>query len=239
VRQNTFLMAIMLTVMISLLAILLPGSKRPTNNYLPWQVTLLPEGNSAVFGLTLGQSSVADAEMQFSEQAVISLFVGHAATDNDHITDDALARAYRSRESDYSVEAYFDQVEMSGLRARAVLEVALSESELAAIYNRGLRISTLGSGVRKVTLSAEDEALVRQSPIATITYLPRADLDEATLRHRFGEPTERLVEPSGVVHLLYPDQGLDLAVSESDKEVILYVPPRDFDRVALPLRLLR
>ena len=61
-------------------------------------------------------------------------------------------------------------------------------------------------------------------------------LDEATLIERFGTPGERLPVSSERVHLLYADKGLDIVVDAQGKELLQYVPPRDFARLREPLR---
>jgi hypothetical protein len=36
-------------------------------------------------------------------------------------------------------------------------------------------------------------------------------------------------------HFLYPEQGLDLQLNTKGKEVLQYVPPRDFSALRTPL----
>ena len=44
-----------------------------------------------------------------------------------------------------------------------------------------------------------------------------------------------MTEEPGVVHWLYPVKGLDVVVREEGKEVLQYVAPREFERLARPL----
>ena len=135
------------------------------------------------------------------------------------------------------VEAYFDSVTLSGLKARMVLTMQLEPAELQKIFNRGARIATLGSGIRKVSLSDQDQARVLESPIGAITYLPRVNLDPELVTRRFGKPSEILLEAgTGVEHWLYPQKGLDIALSAEEKEVLQYVRPADFSALVKPLR---
>ena len=134
------------------------------------------------------------------------------------------------------MEAYFDQVDLAGLTAKMVLSFDLPQDDLKDMYQRGLRISALGSGSHKVTLHPDDRERVRRAPISSITYLPRTHLDEALIVKRFGEPAQRILEPeNNVVHFLYPRLGLDVAVSETEKEVLQYLPPEMFPRLMTPL----
>jgi hypothetical protein len=106
---------------------------------------------------------------------------------------------------------------------------------LSAMFDRGLRLSTLPSGVRKVELASEDVAQLASAPIVHITYIPGPDLDEPLLLARFGEPAQRLPEGEAVVHWLYPDKGLDIAVNRDGREMLQYVAPARFGEVVQPL----
>ncbi len=136
------------------------------------------------------------------------------------------------------VEAYFDNVDFSGLRARIVLVMALGQEQLDAMYARGARIATMGSGTHKVTLADEDLAKVRATPIDAITYIPRINLDAEVIEKRFGVPARRIREKeSGIEHWLYPEKGLDIALDPEGKEILQYVLPERFDNLLRPLEM--
>lgn len=214
-KSNTFVTTLVAALVLLAVAFLLPGPNPPGEVWLPWQIERA-NGSTRVFGLTLGQSTLAEAEARFEEEAEVSLFA--------------------TEQGEYEIEAYFDDIELSGLKAKVVIASAIAAPVAEKIYQRGTRVATLGSGTRKVTLHPDDIALVRRSPIASLTYLPRAHLTEELVSKRFGEPTQRVVEAeSGVVHLLYPDKGLDIAISEKEREVLQYVPPQEFERLVAPL----
>ena len=104
------------------------------------------------------------------------------------------------------------------------------------MYRRGTRISTLGSGVRKVALQQQDIAVVRNTPIISITYLPYTRLDEALIRKRFGKPQKKLKESeTEMTHWLYPDLGLDIALNKNGTAVLQYTSPELFSMLSLPL----
>lgn len=206
------------TLMALAAAILLPGGRpadpRPK---LPWEIRLTPEGSSAVLGLELGRSPLTAAQQLFNDEGAVSLFqVG---------------------EQNLALEAFFQGINLSGLRADVVLLLEVPHETARAYYERGLRISRAESGANKVTLAPSDLVEVAAAPIAQITYLPAARLDPELIQRRFGEPTERIRETdSGVSHWLYPERGLDIAIDAKGKAVLQYVEPRDFARLAEPLR---
>lgn len=195
-----------------------PPQQNPTD--LPWQVQ--PVGDSVrVFGLTLGKSTLGEAEPRFGAEAEISLFAP---------TKGAMA-----------VEAFFESVTLAGLRAKLVLTADLTPEQLQGIYNRGTRIATMGSGTRKVTLSADDLALVRATPVGSITYLPRTDINAELVEKRFGVPAQKIrekgdKEQEGAVHWLYPSRGLDIALRDKGQDVLQYLPPAKFNQVMAPLQ---
>ncbi len=198
----------------ALMLVPIKEDRRP--EMLPWTVTVNPDGTSTVFGLTLGHTTLSQAEKQLDAEAEISVFL--------------------SPSGKLSGEAYFDNVTLSGLGAKLVLEAGLSEEELQGMFDRGVRITTTENGSRKVTLHPDDAAKLGNTPIASLTYLPKANLDDALVLKRFGEPQQRVAEDAGkVVHWLYPQRGLDVAVSPTEKEVLQYVPPRDFTRLMAPV----
>lgn len=183
----------------------------------PWQVALTPDGGTRIFGVTLGQTTVTEAERQLRAAAEVALFV--------------------SARDEYAVEAFLDNVRLADMPARIVLTVAVPAADVPAMYQRGTRISTLGDGARKVRLAQGDLLRVRDTAVSALTYMPRMPLDPALIEKRFGLPGHRIRETeSGVVHWLYPAIGLDIAVSEGHQEILQYVSPRDFPRLLAPLR---
>lgn len=215
--KNTFVLVLLGTILLVVIGMLLPGQPREEAVNLPWQIDITETGDSRVFGVTLGSSTLEDARKRFREEPEISMF---------------------SRDQgEQVVEAYFNSITLSGLKAKMVLAIDVEPAVLRQMFDRGSRIATLGSGARKITLSDADRALVMQSPVVAITYLPRVNLDAELISRRFGEPAEKLRKAeTGTEHWLYPDKGLDIALSAEEKEVLQYVRPVDFQQLVAPLK---
>lgn len=208
---------LLLSALLLLAALFLPGGRPPDQNpKLPWKILVDVAGNSTVFDLTLGKSNLDQARAVFGIEGKLNLF--------------------RSPDNDLTIEAYFERLYLSGIKADIVLTLAVDPAEAETIYQRGIRVSNLGDGTEKVTLSQDDAIVVAQSPIAHLTYIPVANLDAELIQKRFGEPQERIAEASGIVHWLYPDKGLDIALNPEAKEVLQYVSPKDFANLTAPLR---
>lgn len=203
-----------LSALILAAAILMPG-KAIDQSDLPWRIQHPAPDTTRIFGLTLGASTATDAERRFREEAKPSLF--------------------KSPDGRLVAEMFFEQVELAGLKSRIVVSIAVPAAELQAMYERGLRISTTGSG-KKITPAPDDAARLRELPIGSLTYMPSLRLEEEIFRRRFGQPGQRIREKeSGAVHWLYPQDGLDITLGGAEKPVLQYVPPRDFDKLLQPL----
>ena len=208
---------LLITLVAIAVAILSPGGRTvDPNPKLPWMIEVDAHGESHVFGLTLGESTLADAREAFQEQGKMNLFL--------------------SPQGEYAIEAYFQRLFLSGLRADLVLALDVEQQQAAEIFDRGLRISKLGSGAKKVDMTTTDQDMLAEAKIALITYLPATDLEEEVIRRHFGEPQQKLSEKkSGIVHWLYAQKGLDIAVNPDGKEVFQYVRPSKFEELMKPL----
>ncbi|EIC23525.1 hypothetical protein [Thiorhodovibrio frisius] len=191
-----------------LLLSLNPPAEPPGPPQLPWNVTRSAGDHTQVFGLTLGESRLADLRALLADQGKLSLFVG--------------------ADSGMTMEAFFDDIVLSGLRADWVASLQIPAAQLDAIYQRGLRITSLGDGKRRVSLAPEDAARLTEAPLHRLTYLPWKRLEPRDIAGNFGEPSERIAEKTGVQHWLYPDLGMDIARDPEGAVVIQYLNPKDF-----------
>ncbi len=208
---------LIIVVFISAAAILLPGGRTiETNPRLPWLIEPTTDGSIRVFDLTLGESDLNEARQVFQHDPKISLF--------------------RSANGQFSVEAYFDRIILSGLKANVVMKLDIDQQTAAAMYERGARISQTGGGEKRVELKEDDYTQAMDAAITSITYLPTANLDPELVAERFGEPAEKLAEDEFITHWLYPDKGLDIALNAEGKEVFQYLMPSQFDAVTAPLK---
>ena len=205
----------LIAVSISLL-LLIPESKIDTPDTLPWRISHPTPDTSRIFGIVLGQSSLADLEKVLKEQTTdISLF--------------------KPTEGKMSIEAFYDELNLNGLKAKFVLTVTVPQVEMDEMYKRGLRMNSTPSG-KRITLTAQDLEQVRTSPVATLTYLPTYRVEDDLLGKRFGVPAERIRETrSGAVHWLYPQNGLDITLGGGEKPLLQYISPKDFEVLRAPL----
>ena len=182
---------------------------------VPWHIEHPAPDSVRVFGLTLGTSSIIEAEQRFTEEAKPSLF--------------------KAADGRLIAEMFFEQIDLAGLRSKIVLTVDVPETELKGMYDRGLRMATTGSG-KKITLTPEDIEKLKALPFNSLTYMPGLRVEEAVFLKRFGQPTQRIKETkSGAIHWLYPQNGLDITLGGGEKPLLQFVTPGDFDKLSKPL----
>ena len=186
------------------------------NSNLPWQITTDGQGGSSVFGLQPGVSTLADVRQRFADDVEVAII----AEPNEIGT----------------LEAYYASVPLGFVTAKMVLTVDATPEVVTAMRERALKAKHMESTTRKITLSPEDLAATEKMLIKAISVIPTANIDEATIIQRFGQPEERLVASENRFHLLYPKQGLDIVVDGKAKELFQYVAPRAFASLREPLR---
>lgn len=207
--------AIMAFFGIWLLLSALPN-ERANMALFPWDAVQNAEGQTQVFDLRIGESTLADVRALLGEDGKVNLF--------------------ENPDGSRSVEVYFDDIFLGNLRADWVITLALDQETLAAMYDRGLRVSKASSGSRKVKMDPVDVETLTEVPVRILTYLPWKSLEDRDIQGNFGTPAEqRTEEKTGVVHWLYPDRGMDIARDRDGGVVIQYLNREDFDRVLAPL----
>ena len=95
---------------------------------------------------------------------------------------------------------------------------------------------TSAQGLRQAHLISLIAAAALAAPIRAMAFVPSAQLDEAVILERFGQPSERIRVNDHVEHLLYPAKGLDVVLDTQGKELLQYVAPARFEALRAPLK---
>ena len=186
------------------------------NSNLPWQISLDGQGGSSVFGLKPGVSTLGEVRQRFGSEMELAI----VAEPNEVGT----------------LEGYYSAVSLGFVMAKMVVTVDAKNEAIIAMRERALRAKHMDSTTRKITLNATDLAAADQMVVKAISVIPTVNLDEATVIQRFGQPGERVVVSERRLHLLYPQQGLDVVVDGDGKELLQYVAPRHFASLREPLQ---
>lgn len=179
---------------------------------LPWQIDVLDDGSTQVFGLHLGVSSLADALTILGEGDVKLAIIA---------AGDELG----------SLEMYYGHFKAGVIAGKLVIQTNASEERIEAWRANAVKFEYMATGkAKKYTLSDDDLAAVLAEKITGLTFIPSANLDEEIIQARFGVPAQR-VELDDTTHFLYPEKGLDIAIFENAKEVMQYVLPNNFKKI--------
>jgi hypothetical protein len=182
---------------------------------LPWQIEVLEDGNSRVFGLTLGRDTLGDVLARLGPDMELAIIVAGDGPE--------------------SLEMYYSRYTAGVLTGKLVLSGVLDAATLAAMRQRSGLPRYLDSGARKYHLQSADLARAHAAPLQSITFIPDARLDEDIAIRRFGPPMETIRQGKTTIHLLYPHLGLDLMLNEGYRDVLQYVAPREFEHLRAPL----
>ena len=182
---------------------------------LPWQIEILPDGSSKVFGVILGQTTLGEAAAQLGDDMALAVWVARGEAG--------------------SLELYYGQYRAGLLSAKLVLATDMAADSINSMRENAVEKDVLETGARKYRLNRDDHAKAFKAVIQTIACVPAVNLDHDIITKRFGEADEVIQKNNGVTHYLYPDRGLDVILNEDGKEVLQYVAPAEFSRLREPL----
>ena len=185
---------------------------------LPWQVEILPDGSTQVFGLQIGVSTLSDAIETLGDDMELAIVAASDEVGN--------------------LEMYYGHYRAGLLSGKLVLQTRAGEEKIKHWRDNAMRSEYMATGLaKKYILSPDDLPHVLDETIVGLTFIPAVNLDEQVILARFGEPDQR-IELAGVTHYLYPAQGLDIALHADSKEVLQYVSPATFQQLVQPLHSL-
>jgi len=183
---------------------LIPSPQPPASK--PWEVAIMPDGNPQVLGIHLGTTTYKQAQQQLGIYGESAIF-----TDPDNTA---------------SIEAYFNSVNLGGLSAKLVLNLAVAPQQLAAMLDRSTAGKLQPSGAHQHELAETDRATLLNVPVHAITYIPSVRLDPMMVTTRFGPPSQVKehtdVEGNIIESWLYTDLNLVVEFSEQQKTLLIY-----------------
>jgi len=187
----------------------------PSNEGNPWQVEKLPENLSRVFGIDVGRATLSQVRARLGNDIEVAMLV---------------APGERG-----SVEAYYSDFKAGMVNGKLVLNIRTTLEEREAMLARAQKAEYMKGTTRRITLDPADLLRLEAYIVSAATFIPSAQLDEEIILQRFGKPSERIRSNENTEHFLYPEIGLDLQLNNKGKEVLQYVPPRDFATLREPL----
>jgi hypothetical protein len=215
-----FILFALLAVLLAAYPFLDQSENTETLTGLPWQIEIQADEFTQVFGLHIGKSRLSDAIERLGGDMDLAII---AATDVDEPGN---------------LEMYYGHYKAGLLSGKLVLQTHASEQDIKRWSDNSPKFEYMASGLaKKHVLLDDDLPQVLGETITSLTFIPAVNLDEEVILARFGEPEKRIQLP-GVIHYLYPQKGLDIALHADSKEVLQYVRPDAFERLMQPLQKL-
>jgi hypothetical protein len=202
-----YFLALLLIIMAAVILVSFNQDEQQNNDPitgLPWQIDILPGGDTRVFGITPGRTTLAEAIEQLGNDMELAIIAAPHETG--------------------TLEAYYSHHSFGPITGKLILVMDIAPGELAALRERAFQ----DRGTRRYHLDPDDLPAAYRAPVKVITFIPSFNLDEEITQSRFGTPAEIIQVHAGQKHLLYPDKGLDLILSADGKEVLQYLSPGEF-----------
>ncbi len=180
-----------------------PDREAIDNRLLPWNAQFDKSGKLHALGLTIHESTLADAMTLYGKDVEVKIF-----SNQD--------------ESNKSLEAYFPVMYIGAIKAALAVRLEVSPAELDAAYAMGKTITTNTSGMREVELySSELEKLLSKN-ISSLTLVPRNHLTERAISKRFGEPDHKEIQSDNLPHLFFDKLGLEMIIDQEGPDALQY-----------------
>lgn len=179
-------------------------------NNLPWQITVVDEQTLHVFDLDVGKATLGDAVKVLKSEYKLAWF--------------------ENQDSTISLEAYFIRVNLSGLRAKVLLELDSDGLDLDYLKKNSGKPEIQTSRTIKYPLDDLAQEMSNRV-IRSLTYIPKSNVDAELLKSKFGQPEDIMILDDNTEFWLYAKKGLVISVSKRGKEVLQYIPIANFERL--------
>lgn len=191
-------------------------------NY-PWQIAIMEDGKSKVFGIVLSATELRRVSQIFNEQPQLAVF---------------------EQNSNMSLEAYYKNVTRGGLIGDYIFTLDASSEQLDQLKLKSFKHKLLNNNGRRYDLGKDALQFVNKWKVKYLSYIPVVQLDEKMILKRFGQPAKKIQttiktaesESLASWHYLYPDKGLDIIINENGKDLFQYVLPENFNLLLEPLQ---
>jgi len=175
-------------------------------DYVPWDVRVLESDTSHVFGITLGKTTIQEANKLFASFAVTQLM----------ITKD------EANQQKLELLATYKELIMDGVIARLQLTYQLEPKTLNHIYEKVSGTAENKEPLAIYKLSPDIEMQYLNTPVSSIRYIPSIDYGESTIRQLFGQPSEELIVNENQRLWLYPESGLQIKLNTNQADEFIY-----------------
>lgn len=206
-------------LLIGLAALIAYGSSNSSNREvgnLPWKIETNNNGNPTVLGLTIGETTLDEANQLLHRAPDISVFLEPSG--------------------EYRLEAYYGKIYVGVFEARIIATLQATRTELEAIVEASRKRKPMPSGSYEVSLNETQMFASGTRVITQLSYSPVADLSAEQIRGFFGEPSNRLKVGLSGEYWFYPEKSAVVLLEEEDKELFYYVQATDYPQLQETLK---
>ena len=193
------------------------GNNKSIVQTYPWQINVLADGRSRVFGVVMGETTLKEVDVILNSRPKMALF---------------------EAKNKLSLEAYYKNITLGGMIGSFIFTLDVTDDQLNKIKKEStMKKRTDSNGIRhELDKPASDKSKI--FIVKNLIYIPSAQLDDNTIINRFGKPEYKIKLKTKELgwHYLYPEKGLDLIYKEEGKEVLQYVAPKEFNLLLKPLQ---
>jgi len=179
-----------------------PASQLDT---MPWEVDRLENGSLRVFGLTLGKTSIQEANQIFARFGKSQFRVSTDINGNQS----------------FEMFTLYTDLTFSGLLASIKLNYQIDQKSLESIY-RSMQAPGVTHPVETIQISNDIEMKYLSATIASITYIPSVDYELQTIRQYFGQASEEKSISDEYQLWSYPEMGLQIHIHSTEPDQFVY-----------------
>ena len=170
---------------------------------LPWQIALV-EGKPRTFFLTLGVSTLSDAEKTIGDDYELAIMA----------VDKTAA-----------LEMFYPSFNAGPFTGKLILVADIHAAALRTLMDESPKYKMLETGVKKMQLAFAQKSIALEQRIKSMTFAPVARLDKALVEQHFGKAHSQRKVSEHEHHLFYPHLGLRIIINEKGKDFIEYTLP--------------
>ena len=168
-------------------------------NTSPWEIDIHKNGYIRVFGITLGKTTIQDANQILASFPETRL-----------IMDTPQAR----------LVAVYDELNLGGYLANIELNYALDENTLKNLTENTAVLTDKNYG----KIDKDIELSLLSTVINGLTYKPDIEYDIDAILQRFGQPVNEVKLSDTSTRLEYPDMGLEIMIDTQAPDYFKYQP---------------
>jgi hypothetical protein len=188
----------------SALIILVIGDDRNQvqTSYTPWNIHILHDNKIKIFGITLGKTTIQDANQIFSSFPETRLLETRSLENNDTL----------------KLLAIYTELKFGGLIADIELIYSLTDNQLQQLKDTSIVEPESGH----LHLSADIKMTLLDTVIASLIYKPSIDYETDLILQRFGLPESEQKISANVTRWSYDSSGLEILIDTTGPDTFIY-----------------